>query len=61
MRVTKWKFARGEGEFEGVVLMVEDAFGGILKRHILEMGREMGKGVEIKFVVKGLPMFLVFG
>jgi hypothetical protein len=50
MRVTKWKFARGEGEF-----------GGILKRHILEMGREMGKGVEIKFVVKGLPMFLVFG
>lgn len=57
MRVTKWKFARGEGEFEGVVLMVEDAFGGILKRHILEMG----KGVEIKFVVKGLPMFLVFG
>ncbi len=45
----------------GLVLMVEDAFGGILKRHILEMGREMSKGVEIKFVVKGLPMFLVFG
>ncbi len=40
-----------------VVLMVEDAFGGILKRHILEMG----KGVEIQFVVKGLPIFLVFG
>ncbi len=54
MRVTKWKFARGGWR---VVLMVEDAFGGILKRHILEMG----KGVEIQFVVKGLTIFLVFG